>query len=98
MSEWAEERGVYYIILPTTKHSLESGLPRVGRGNNEDGGRSGLRRLVGGFGRLHLLHLLLKAVQLPPQPGDGTILGQVVLCAVTALTWRTRWIRTTYWI
>lgn len=62
-------------------------LPCVRRGDDKDGGQRGLGCLFLGLpGRLRLLHLLLKAVQFPPQPRYGTIFGQVMLCAVAALS------------
>lgn len=62
-----------------------SQLPRVCRGDDKDGGLPG-RRFLGLLGRLRLPYLLLKTVQLPPQPRYGAVFRDVVFGAVAALT------------
>lgn len=61
--------------------------PCICWGDDKDGGQGGLRRqFLGFFCRLQLLHLLLKTVQLPTQPGDSAIFGHIMLRAVAVLT------------
>lgn len=61
--------------------------PCICWGDDKDGGQGGpCRQFLGFFCRLHLLHLLLKTVQFPTEPGDGAIFGHIMLCAVAMLT------------